>query len=116
MIRTALRGAALGCLVTAAPIGAAAHGLVVFASVEDCADVVVEAKFSNGNVAKTGDVRVLGEDRAILSELTLGDDGTARVPLDSIDHSAGLILEVDTGGHDNYWILTPEDIAGKCGS
>ncbi|MEM1375730.1 MAG: hypothetical protein AAGF78_15275 [Pseudomonadota bacterium] len=116
MIPTALRRAALGLCVTAAPLGAAAHQLVVFASVEDCTDVVVEAKFSNGNVAQKGEVRVLGEDRDVLSTLMLEENGTARVGLDSIDHSAGLLIEVDTGGHDNYWILTPDDIAGKCGS
>ncbi|MEM6275643.1 MAG: hypothetical protein AAF714_01745 [Pseudomonadota bacterium] len=116
MIRSVVQGAALGLCIVAAPMGAAAHQLVVFASVEDCTDVVVEAKFSNGNAAQKGEVRVLGEDRDVLSTLMLDTDGTARVGLDSVDHSAGLIIEVDTGGHDNYWILTPDDIAGKCGS
>ncbi|MEM9344284.1 MAG: hypothetical protein AAGA87_14675 [Pseudomonadota bacterium] len=110
-----IRSLGLAALVAAAPMGAAAHQLVVFASV-DCESVVVEAKFSNGRVAQQGDVRVLDGENTLQSELTLEEDGTARVPLDSVDHSGGLVIEVDTGGHDNYWILTPEDIARKCGS
>ena len=110
-----IRGLALSCLLAAAPIAAAAHSLVVFASV-DCEVVLVEAKFSNGRVAKTGDVRVLDGDNALQTKLQLSADGTARVPLDRLDTSGGLVVEVETGGHDDYWILTPEDIARKCGS
>ena len=96
-------------------MGAAAHQLVVFASV-DCEAVTVEAKFSNGRVAQKGDVRVLDGENSLVMTLPLGSDGTARVPLDSVDHSGGLVIEVGTGSHDNYWIVTPEDIARKCGS
>ncbi|MGR3503499.1 hypothetical protein [Pseudaestuariivita sp.] len=99
----------------AAPIGAAAHQLVVFASV-DCEAVTVEAKFSNGRVTQEGDVRVLDGDNTLQTTLRLQPDGTARVPLADLDHSGGLVIEVDTGSHDNYWIVTPEDIARKCGS
>ena len=99
----------------AAPIGAAAHQLVVFASV-DCQAVTVEAKFSNGKVTQQGDVRVLDGENNLLTTLQLESDGTVLVPLDSVDHSGGLLIEVDTGSHDNYWIVTPEDIARKCGS
>ncbi|WP_425037923.1 hypothetical protein [Primorskyibacter sp. S187A] len=102
-------------LLTAAPLGAAAHQLVVFASV-DCEAVTVEAKFSNGKIAQRGDVRILDGENALLSTLPLQEDGTANVPLDSVDHSGGLVIEVDTGSHDNYWILTPQDIARNCGS
>ena len=110
-----IRGFALTSLLLAAPVGAAAHQLVVFASV-DCDAVTVEAKFSNGRVTQQGDVRVLDGDSNLLTTLQLQSDGTAQVPLDSVDHSGGLMIEVDTGSHDNYWILTPEDIARKCGS
>ncbi|WP_152544501.1 hypothetical protein [Actibacterium mucosum] len=110
-----IRALALSCLAVAVPFGAAAHQLVVFASVE-CAAVTVEAKFSNGRVTQQGDVRVLDGENNLLTTLQLGRDGTATVPLDSVDHSGGLVIEVDTGSHDNYWIVTPEDIARKCGS
>ena len=96
MIRTAI----LGGLLAALPVGAMAHQMVVFASV-DCEAVTVEAKFSNGNAVQQADVRVL--------------DGVM-VPRDSVDHSGGLVIEVDTGSHDNYWIVTPEDIAKSCQS
>ena len=94
---------------------ASAHKLVVFASV-DCQAVTVEAKFSNGNAAQLGDVRVLDGNNEVLKTLQLEKDGTARVPLESVDHSGGLVIEVDTGSHDNYWIVTPDDIARKCES
>lgn len=110
-----MRAFGLAALVAVAPMAAAAHGLSVFASV-DCEAVTVEAKFSNGKLARKGDVRVLDGANALLTTLELQSDGTARVPLDSVDASTGLVIEVDTGGHDNYWILTPEDISAKCGS
>ncbi|WP_171132924.1 MULTISPECIES: hypothetical protein [unclassified Ruegeria] len=110
-----IRALAFASLVVAAPVGAAAHQLVVFASV-DCEAVTIEAKFSNGRVTQKGDVRVLDGENNLLKTLQLESDGTALVPLDSVDHSGGLLIEVDTGHHDNYWIVTPEDIARKCGS
>ena len=110
-----IRAIALTTMLTAVPLGAAAHQLVVFAST-DCEAVTVEAKFSNGRVAQQGEVRILDGDNTLLTTLELGEDGTAVIPLDSVDHSGGLVVEVDTGGHDNYWILTPEDIARNCGS
>ncbi|KIC45030.1 hypothetical protein RA28_11075 [Ruegeria sp. ANG-S4] len=115
MDRPVIRAMGLASLFAAAPLAAAAHQLVVFASV-DCEVVTVEAKFSNGRVAQTGEVRVLDGENALMTTLPLGSDGMARVPLTSVDHSSGLVIEVDTGGHDNYWIVTPEDIARKCGS
>ena len=106
---------ALVALISALPGGVSAHNLIVFASV-DCTSVVVEAKFSSGRVAQKGAVRVLDGENILLVETTLSEDGTVSVPLAGLDHSTGLVIEVDTGGHDNYWILTPEDIARKCGS
>lgn len=110
-----IKALAFAAIAAAAPVGAAAHQLVVFASV-DCEAVTVEAKFSSGKIAQQGDVRVLDGENNLLKTLQLQSDGTALVPLDSVDHSGGLLIEVDTGSHDNYWIVTPEDIARKCGS
>lgn len=107
--------AALGALALIVPAMAGAHQLNVFASV-DCEAVTVEAKFSNGNAAVKGEVRVLDGDSTLLSTLALDADGTRRVPLDEVDHSGGLVIEVDTGSHEDYWIVTPEDIARNCGS
>ena len=105
----------LTAVLAAAPSWAAAHQLVVFASV-DCSAVTVEAKFSNGRIAQQGDIRILDADNALLQTLSLTETGTAIVPLEGIDTSAGLVVEVDTGSHENYWIVTPEDIARNCGS
>ena len=110
-----IRAMALTAAAALAPVGAGAHQLVVFASV-DCEAVTVEAKFSNGKVTQQGDVRVLDGANNLLTTLPLDSDGTAVVPLDSVDHAGGLVVEVDTGSHDNYWIVTPEDIARNCGS
>lgn len=110
-----IRAFALAVALAVAPVAASAHGLVVFASV-DCTDLIVEAKFANGKVAQKGEVRVLDGENNLMETLELTADGTARVALDSIDHSGGVVVQVDTGGHDDYWILTPEDISSKCGS
>ena len=110
-----IRIAVVAALLATAPLSVAAHQLVVFASV-DCEAVTVEAKFSNGRVVQQGEVRVLDGDNSLLTTLKLKDDGQVQVPLNSVDHSGGLVIEVDTGSHDNYWIVTPEDIARKCGS
>lgn len=110
-----IRAAALAALVAAVPMGAAAHQMIVFASV-DCENVMVEAKFSNGNAVQQGEVRVLDGQNALLMTMPIARDGTATIPLASVDHSGGLVIEVDTGSHDNYWIVTPDDIARSCQS
>ena len=107
--------AILASVLVAVPIGAAAHQMIVFASV-NCQAVMVEAKFSNGNAVQQADVRVLDGDNGLQTTLPIDTDGTVMVPLDSVDHSGGLVIEVDTGSHDNYWIVTPEDIAKSCQS
>ncbi|SLN40719.1 hypothetical protein [Pseudooctadecabacter jejudonensis] len=108
-----MRGFAFAAALVVAPMGAAAHGLIVFASA-DCEAVTVEAKFSNGRVAQQGEVRILDGDNMLLTTLELAEDGTAVLPLADVDHEGGLVVEVDTGGHDNYWIVTPDDIARGC--
>lgn len=115
MDRSVIRAIALTTLAALAPFGAAAHQMIVFASV-DCEAVLVEAKFSNGNAVQQAEVRVLDGENTLQQTLPIGEDGTVSVPLDSVDHSGGLVIEVDTGSHDNYWIVTPEDITRKCGS
>ena len=115
VIGSVIRAIALCAAACAAPSLAAAHQLVVFAAVE-CEAITVEAKFSNGKVTQQGDVRVLDGENNLLTTLDLQSDGTALLPLSGVDHSSGLLIEVDTGSHDNYWIVTPEDIARKCGS
>lgn len=102
-------------VLVAAATSAMAHGLTVFASVQD-GMVVVEAKFSNGKAPVSGDVRVLDAQSALVQTLTLDRDGTVRFALDPAAAATGLTIEVTTGdGHDNYWILTPDDIARGTG-
>lgn len=110
-----IRAIVLSGVIAAVPMGAVAHQLIVFASV-DCDAVLVEAKFSNGNAVQQAEVRVLDGENTLLTTLPIEEDGTVSVPLDSVDHSGGLVIEVDTGSHDNYWIVTPDDIARNCQS
>lgn len=94
-----------------------AHQLNVFAHVVNGDEVVVEAKFSNGKRPVKGQVRVLDGDNALQLILSLERDGRTRFPLSTVDHAKGLLIEVETGGgHDDYWILTPDDIARQRGS
>lgn len=99
----------LAGLAVAAP--AAAHRLNVFARVAG-EEVVVEAKFSNGNPVKGGDVAVYDGAEALLLTVKTDDLGIARFPLQG--EATGLRIEMDAGdGHEDYWILTPADIAAQ---
>lgn len=101
--------------VVALATTAQAHQLNVFAFVED-GTVVVETRFSNGNHPVSGTVRILNEKQETLLTLSLETDGTVRFPLDRAAAASGLTIEVRTSeGHDDYWILTPEDIARGSG-
>jgi nickel transport protein len=106
---------ATAALILSAAQAADAHQLNVFAST-DCATVLIEAKFSTGRVPVKGDVRVLDGNNTLLRTDKIGEDGTLSLPLADLDASTGLLIEVDTGDHDDYWILTPEDITRKCQS
>jgi nickel transport protein len=102
-----------GLALAAAP--AQAHQLNVFAAT-DCETVTVEARFSSGRVPVMGEVRVSDGANAELMRGALGEDGMLRFALADLDASTGLMIEVSSGGHDDYWILTPEDIARACQS
>lgn len=100
-------------LLSASPLRA--HQLTVFAST-DCKVVTVEARFSSGRVPVAGEVRVLDGKNRLLLTRKIGKDGTLAIPLEEVDAATGLLIEVDTGSHENYWILTPEDTARTCQS
>ena len=101
--------------VAASSVAAYAHQLNVFAYVED-GQVIVESRFSNGNAPRLGEVQVLDGNSQPVMTLPLTEDGTVSFPLDPSHADTGLLIEVSTsGGHDNYWILTPDDIARGSG-
>ena len=106
-------GALAVSIGTAAP--ALAHQLNVFAST-DCKIVLVEATFSSGRTPVMGEVRVLDGANTLMMTGPLEEDGTLRFPLADVDASTGILIEVSTPNHEDYWILTPEDIARKCQS
>jgi nickel transport protein len=110
-----MQGARIGLAIgLAAALGAApalAHRFNVFAWVEG-ETVVVEGKFSNGNLAKSGTIKVFDGGDQLLRTLEMGPEGTARFPLEGAEE--GLRIEMSTGdGHDDYWILTPADIQAQ---
>ena len=106
---------AMVALILGATSPAMAHQLNVFAST-DCEVVLIEAKFSSGRVPVKGEVRVLDGANTLLLTRDLGKDGKLSVPMAELDSTTGLMIEVDTGDHDDYWIITPDDIARKCQS
>lgn len=110
-----MKGFLASLAVVASATVASAHQLTVFAFVEE-GQVIVESRFSNGNAPQVGEVRVLDGDNQILLTLELEPDGTVQFPLNPVHADTGLLIEVTTGGgHNNYWILTPDDIAQGTG-
>ena len=110
LLRATVLAAGLSFLTAAA----FAHQLMVFAAVEG-QEVVVETNFSNGKVPKAGTVTVYDGEDKVVGTHALSPDGTARFPLKHAE--SGLRIEVTTGeGHDNYWVLTPDDIAKASGN
>lgn len=106
-----IRAAFLALTIIAAAFPAAAHKLVVFASVTG-ETVNVETKFSTGRIPKSGEVRVFDATEALIRTLPLDPDGITSFPLDADAATDGLMIEVEAGnGHKDYWLLTPDDIA-----
>ena len=103
--------AILALAIVAAAFPAAAHKLRVFAFV-DGDEVNVETKFSSGRIPQSGEVRVFDAKEALIMTLPLDPDGVTTFPLPSAGADEGLMIEVEVSeGHDDYWLLTPEDIA-----
>jgi len=107
--------ATAAALILGAAPDAAAHQLNVFAST-DCETVLVEAKFSNGRNPLMGTVTVHDGNETLLMTGDLTADGTLSIPLADLDTTTGLMITVKAGDHDDYWIMTPDDIARKCQS
>lgn len=106
-----IRAALIALALLASP--AFAHRLNVFAWVEN-GEVVVEAKFASGARPKVGMVRVYDGADALIRTMGVDENGSARFPLEGAGQ--GLRIEVDAGdGHEDYWILTPDDIARQTG-
>lgn len=102
--------------VFALATSAMAHRLNVFAYVAEDT-VIVEAKFSTGKIPVSGEVRILNAQSELVATLALNADGTVQFPLADGVGDGGLTIEVSTSeGHDDYWILTPDDIAKGSGS
>jgi nickel transport protein len=108
-----LRGLVAAACMAATVTVAAAHQLIVFAWV-DGDTVMVESKFAGGGPAVAGTVSVYDGGDNLLYTLEVSDKGTAEFPLDEAGIKTGLRIEMDSGdGHEDYWILTPEDIADQ---
>ncbi|MCH2163940.1 MAG: hypothetical protein MK098_04710 [Marinovum sp.] len=108
MTRSKFFTSLVGALVL--PATALAHELVISAKT-DCDVLMVAVTYPSGRAVKQGDVRVSDGDNLLQATGTLSSDGTAQFELDTFDHSGGVLVVVQSGHHDDYWILTPEDIA-----
>lgn len=104
-----IRGLALvAALLSAVP--ALAHRLVIYAYAE-AGEVVIESNFSNGAAAGAGSITVRDGDGAVLAEMPLSETGVTRFAVPE-GGAEGIAIEVLTdAGHEDYWILTPEDLA-----
>lgn len=106
-----IRAALLSLTMVAVALPATAHQLRVFAFVEG-EDVNVEAKFSTGRIPKSGEIRVFDAKETLIMTLPLDADGVTTFPLNPDVAAEGLLIEVEASeGHEDYWLLTPEDIA-----
>ncbi len=95
---------------------AAAHPFNVFAT-SDCVTITVQASINDGQRPTEGAVTLLnGEDVIIATGSLVGDTGMVEMPLDGLDLTGGVRAEVVSGGHSDYWVLTPEDLARSCSS
>ena len=110
-----IRALVIALTIVAATSPAAAHKLRVFASVSG-ETVNVEAKFSTGRIPKSGEIRVFNAAETLILTLPLDPDGVTSFPLGE-EAAEGLLIEVEAGeGHEDYWRLTPDDIArGRSG-
>ena len=105
--------AAAALLAAAICTEALAHRLNVFASVQDGV-IVVEAKFANGKKPTSGAVEIFNGADKLIATYELASNGELRVPLADLDASTGLRILVKAGEHhENYWILTPDDIKSQ---
>jgi nickel transport protein len=102
-----LLAACVAALLLATPV--LAHRLIVFAFVE-AGEIVVETKFSSGKLPAEGSIQVLDAEGAELMTLPLEADGETRFPIPG-NHKGGVQVNVTTGeGHEDYWLLTAQDL------
>lgn len=95
---------------------AAAHPFNVFAR-SDCVTLTVQASINDGDAPSEGAVTLLNGDNVVVAKTELvGDTGMAEVTLEGLDLTGGVRAEVVSGGHSDYWVLTPEDLARSCSS
>ncbi|QFT61968.1 hypothetical protein [Roseivivax sp. THAF30] len=93
----------------------AAHHFNVYAWT-DCQVIEVRATSESGKLAATGDIRLRDDGGNIVGSYDLAPGEATEVPLDGVDLSGGLRVEVQSGPHEDYWQLTQEDIARACAS
>lgn len=98
----------LGSLMLLLAVNAYGHSLSVFAWVEGDT-LMVETRFSSGKIPVSGTITLYDGYDQKLSEHPITGEEFERLPLPNWE--SGLKVVSSTGdGHDNYWILTPEDI------
>lgn len=91
------------------PLPALAHQITVFATVAN-GMVDITASFADGTPVMAGTLRILDAQDKVVFAAPL--DGATVAPFPVGPHTDGMTIEVDAGGgHANYWVLTPRDLA-----
>ncbi|MGR3494750.1 hypothetical protein [Citreimonas sp.] len=101
----------LALLLSLLAAPALAHDLRVFARV-DGDTVIVETTFSSGRVPTAGEIALTDAEGAPLGTVELDDDGETAFALPDAVRDTGMRIDVTVSeGHQDYWLLTPGDIA-----
>jgi nickel transport protein len=90
-----------------------AHALGVFVTL-NCTSVDVEARYSNGEPARSGTIAIYDDKDDLMTETAVRPGEATRVPFETADAASGFRVVVDTGSHEDYWIVTPEDVTSSC--
>lgn len=90
-----------------------AHALGLFVTL-NCTSIDVEARYSNGKPARSGTIALYDDEDDLMTETAVRPGEATRVPIENADAANGFRVVVDTGSHEDYWIVTPDDVISSC--
>ena len=92
---------------------AQAHALGVFVTL-DCTSIDVDARYSDGKQARVGKISLFDDRDILVVERPVSPNTATRIPFEAANMLRGFRVVVDTGSHDDYWIVTPDDLSESC--
>ena len=111
--RTLLAALLCGILQLFDTHAAQAHALGVFVTL-DCTSIAVDARYSNGKRARAGTISLFDDRDILVVERPVSPDTATRIPFETANMLRGFRVVVDTSSHDDYWIVTPDDLSESC--